>query len=359
MSNFGFRAALVLVTLPARLLAEPAAESPAGTAPPQVSLHYLGDSGCPDETEFVSEVTARVRRTVQWSKTGATAQMVVIIRQAGDHASGSLEIVQRATEPTRREFTSASCAEVGSALALVAALALDPNARTEQLPASTLGSALSMEPPPAPPPPPSLQSAPAPPPALSPAVQPPSALPVPPPPRDPYVVWLGPTAMAAVGYASEPLVAFGLSLGVRSVRPGFSPGLQLTPLWGKTGTTGPHATKGTFAWAIGRLEGCPLQLSLAPPLRFEPCVAAELGALSARGASDDVVPVSVDRWWLAAGATLSLHLSLGSWFARLGGSAMLPLTRDEFVFHDPDRTIHRASPVVAGGSLGLGFQFGS
>src|SRR4051812_8691813 len=113
MSNLGFRLALVLVTLPAPVLAQPAAAAPASTAPPQVSLHYLGDPGCPNEVEFVDEVTARVRRTVQWSKSGAAVQMVVIIRRAGDHASGTLEVVQRATEPTRREFTSGSCAEVG------------------------------------------------------------------------------------------------------------------------------------------------------------------------------------------------------------------------------------------------------
>ena len=355
MSNFGFRFALALLVLPARVLAEPAAASPAGTAPQQVSLHYLGDPGCPNETEFVYEVTARVRRTVQWSKPGAAVQIVVIIRQAGDHASGTLEVVQRATEPTRREFTAASCAEVGSALALVAALALDPNARTEQLPAHALSSAPSTEPSPAAPPPP--QSSPAPPPVPPRDAPPPPVSP--PPPRDRYLVWLGPTAMAGAGYASEPLVAVGLSLGARSVRPGFAPGFQLTPLWGKTGTTGPNASGGTFAWAMGRLEGCPLQVALAAPLRFEPCVAAELGALSARGASDGIVPVSVDRWWFAAGATLSLHLSLGSWFARLAGTAMVPVTRDEFVLRDPNRTIHQASPVVVGGTLGLGFQFGS
>src|SRR4051812_9909768 len=111
MSNFGFRFALVLLTLPAPILAQPAVASPTGTAAPQVSLHYLGDPGCPDETEFAYEVTARVRRTLQWSKSSGAVQMVVIVREAGDHASGTLEVVQRATEPTRREFTAATCAE--------------------------------------------------------------------------------------------------------------------------------------------------------------------------------------------------------------------------------------------------------
>ena len=354
MSNLGFRLALVLVTLPARALAQPAAVPSTGTVVPQVTLHYLGDPGCPNETEFVDEVTARVRRTVQWSKAGAAVQMVVIIRQAGDHASGTLEVVQRSTEPTRREFTAGSCAEVGSALALVAALTLDPNARTEQLPAHVPSSTPRTQAAPAVETPAVPEPAPAPRPT-----PPPPAVPPPPSQSDRYIMWLGPTATVATGYASEPLVAMGLSLGARSMRPGFSPGFQLTPLWGRTGATGPDASGGTFAWFMGRLEGCPVQLPVAQHLGFEPCAAAELGQLSARGASEGRVPVSRARWWFAAGATFSLHLSLGSWFARLGASALFPLTRDEFVFHDPDRSIHQASPVVLGATLGLGFQFGS
>lgn len=353
MSNLGLRLALLLATMPLRALAQPAAEPPADAAGPQhVSLHYIGEPECPSEAEFVAQVTARVRRPVHWSSAGAVVHMVVIVRQAGDHANGTLEVVQRATEPTRREFTAGSCEEVGSALALVAALALDPNARTDQLPA--LAPAAPTEPEPA--------AAPVPPPEVPPAATlKPSPAPVwkPAKPRTAYVVWLGPTLAAAAGYASEPLVAVGLSLGARAIRPGFSPGFQLTPLWGKTGTTGPEAAGGTFAWAMGRLEACPLQVALAQPLRFEPCAVAEIGRLSARGAAADITPVDRERWWFAAGASLSLHLSLGSWFARLGAFALLPATRDEFVFGDPERSIHQASSVLVGGALGLGFQFGS
>src|SRR3954464_1582613 len=145
MSNLGLRLACLLLTLPTAVVAQPAeapppaapASGPAATAPPQqVSLHYLGEPGCPSEAEFIAEVTARVRLPMQWSAAGAAVQMVVIVRRAGEHANGTVEVVRRSTEPTRREFTANSCAEVGSALALVAALTLDPNARTEQLPAT-------------------------------------------------------------------------------------------------------------------------------------------------------------------------------------------------------------------------------
>lgn len=357
MSNLSFRLALLLLTLPAGIAAQPAAAPPMTAPPQQVSLHYLGEPDCPSEAEFVAEVTARVRRPVQWSVTGAALQMVVIVRHASEHADGTLEVVQRSTETTRREFTSGSCAEVGSALALVAALTLDPNARTEQLPARAPSA-------------PAREVAPARPSALTPpaAPAPPlvrrarvdSAAPAPGPASSGgYVAWLGPTGAVVAGYASEPLVVAGLSLGVRGARRGFAPGFQLTPMWGKTGTTGPETAGGSFSWAIARLEACPTRFELVRGLTFEPCAAAELGSLSARGAGVGITPDPVERWWFAAGATLSLHLRLGSWFARLTALGLLPVTRDEFVFHDPNRIIHQANFVVAGGGLGLGFQFGS
>jgi hypothetical protein len=318
-------------------------------------LHYLGEAGCPDESQFLEEVTARVRRRVEWTKSGALVQLVVIIRPAGDHANGTLEVVQHGTEPTRREFNASSCAEVGSALALVAALALDPNARTEELP-SHLSAPVEPAPPTVEPPRPAA-AAPAPLPKPAPMSLPASAPPRPAAPR--YAAWLGVATAIGVGYAPKPLGATGFSLGVRREGSGWSPGFQLTPLWSKTGTTGPQAPGGAFSWALGRLEGCPLQFALTSQLAFEPCAALEIGRLWATGAASGVTPVSADRWWLAAGVSPSLHLRWGSWFARLGGLVLLPATRDEFVFHDPERSIHQPSAIVAGASLGLGFQFGS
>ncbi|HEX2872570.1 MAG TPA: hypothetical protein VHP33_14975 [Polyangiaceae bacterium] len=372
-SNLALRLGLLLVTLPAGVLAQPAPDSPEAPkseapkseapkpeapkpeAPALVSLRYTNELGCPSEAEFVDEVSARVRRPVQWTKSDRAIQIVVIVR-AGERATGTLEVTQSATEPTRREFSSSSCAEVGSALALVTALTLDPNARTEQLPthgaaSSAPTSALVVQ---EPPPPVAI-------PATAPAAPKPAVVPPPPvtAPSNGFVAWLGPAASVGLGYVSEPLISVGLSLGARSPKNGWSPGFQLTPMWGGTGETGPTAAEGAFSWAMGRLEGCPLRLALAEPLSFEPCVAAEIGRVSARGTAAEITPVSVERWWFAAGATFSLHFSRGAWFARAGALLLVPATRDEFVFRAPDRTIQKASPGLVGGTLALGFQFGS
>jgi hypothetical protein len=341
-------------------LSEPVgAATPTAAAPEKVVLRYVGEPGCPSEAELVDEIKARVRRPIQWGASDASIQIVITVHQGGGQASGELEVQRRSTDATRREFTASSCAEVGSALALVAALALDPNARTEPLPARASGSqpgetpASSAVSAAAPADEHPLPAAPSTVPAPSPAA-PPRAAPT------SYLVWLGPTANIAAGYAPKVLGLVGLSLGARlRTQELFSPGLQLTPLWGKTGSTGPSAPSGSFAWALARLEACPTPVRLAAPLVLDPCVAGEVGRLTARGADGVIdVPVTAERWWASAGATLSLHLSGRFWFARLGGLALFPATRDEFVFHDPDRSIHKAGVVVWGASLAAGFQLG-
>ena len=350
---------LMLCATAARAAAQ-LAEAPPSALPEQVELRYAGAQGCPTRAAFIDEVGARIRRPIEWVQAKPDFLISVTLEQTDARATGRLEVVHRGSEPTRREFTASVCAEVGSALALVTALTLDPNARTEALP-----------PPSAPAPPAAAEpSAAAPAPEAAPVAPPSPPAPAPrseiPPPAVPlavakssYAAWLGPAAGVASGYAAEPLVTFGLSLGVRTFSKGaFSPSLQLTPLWGRTGTTGPSATGGSFAWALARLEACPTQLPLAPSLELVPCAAAEAGQLSARGSAPQIEAVSADRWWFAGGVTLSLHLTLGHWFARLGAQGLFPATRDDFVFLRPEQDVHQASAFVYGATLGLGFELG-
>jgi hypothetical protein len=138
-----------------------------------------------------------------------------------------------------------------------------------------------------------------------------------------------------------------------------SPSLQLTPLWGKTGVTGAASSLGEFAWTLGRVEACPLSFQVAAPVRIDPCAALEVGRLTASGKRGAVkVPGTVKRWWVAPGASLALHLTYQGWFLRLGGIALAPATRDEFVFTEPNRAVHQASRVVLGAFLALGCQWG-
>lgn len=330
--------------------------TPEAASSEQVTLTYSADPGCPSEVQFVDQILARVRRPVRFAEAGAAIEMVVTLQLGGETAMGKLEVRREPGEPTRREFTGATCREVGSALALVAALSLDPNARTEELPpaGTELTSPLATEP--------AVAPAPAAPP---PARQPPRS-PAPPQPTRParptthYVGWIGPAADVVVGEAPKALGLFGLSLGVRAVTGHtFAPSLQLSPLWGATGATGPSSTDGGFEWGLGRLEACPVSVHLATRLRLDPCGVLEVGRVRAEGDASAVdEPVAVSRWWVAPGASASLHWDGHGWFARLGGLALAPATRDEFVFLTPERRVHQASTVVVGAHLALGFQLG-
>ncbi|HVY25903.1 MAG TPA: hypothetical protein VHB79_05100 [Polyangiaceae bacterium] len=319
-----------------------------------VSLVYSGAAaGCPSETEFVSEIMARVTRPVRFGAGGAAVQMVVTLFPNGEQVTGKLEVSRATSEPTHRDFTASSCEEVGSALALVAALSLDPNARTDALPVRAVGTQGAAAAPVA-----EAPASPVAPPPKAPA--PTTAAPASPPLNDTrYGYWVGMAGSGVLGAAPKPLGLVGLSAGLRGVRERLlSPSLQLTAAWGKTGVTGPAGSPGEFTWALGRLELCPLSVSLSEPLRLDPCAALEVGRLTARGADTSVVPVTAERWWVAPGATVSLHAHFDSWFVRAGASALFPATRDEFVFREPNRSVHQASPVVVGVSLALGIQFG-
>lgn len=319
-----------------------------------MSLVYNGaTAGCPSEAQFVDEVTARVTRPVRFGAEGAAVQMVVTLFPSGEQVTGKLEVSRAASEPTHRDFTASSCEEVGSALALVAALALDPNARTDALPVKAASTETGAAVP--------LAEAPPPPPVAPPAPLAPAPAPAPPPTNSArYAFWAGAAGGGVVGAAPKLLGLIGAGAGLRVLDQRlFAPSLQLTPLWGKTGVTGPTTSKGEFTWALGRLELCPVSVRLSAPVRLDPCAALEVGRLTARGTNASVeVPVTAGRWWVAPGATLSLHASFDGWFVRAGAVLLFPATRDEFVFREPTQSIHQASPVVVGGSLGLGFQLG-
>lgn len=321
----------------------------------QVTLTYSADPGCPTEAQFVDEIKARVRRPVSFTTSGAATHLKVQLQVGGATAMGTLEVQRPPAAATLREFTAVTCSEVGSALALVTALTLDPNALTEQLPTRRAGSAATSAPQTAPANPTSR--------AAPPATAPRTAVP-------PFNAaraapirlegWLGPVAAVVVGEAPQALGLVGLGLGARAITAGaFTPSVQLSPLWGKTGATGPAVGDGDFVWTTGRLEACPLSIGLTRRARLDPCAAVEVGRLTARGAEGAVVVSrSVTRWWVAPGASAAVHWGFEGWFARLGALALLPVTRDQFVFSAPDRAVHQASAVVLGAHLGLGFQLG-
>ncbi len=108
-----------------------------------------------------------------------------------------------------------------------------------------------------------------------------------------------------------------------------------------------------FRWAAGLLDGCPFDLRLASALHLVPCALVEVGVLAGSGA-DVPTPVAESRRWVAVGGSARLKWSpIGSFFFEAYGRLEAPLSRDTFVFALPERVVVHAVPAFVG-SFGLG-----
>jgi hypothetical protein len=235
------------------------------------------------------------------------------------------------------------CDALASALALSAALTLDPNARlvVEREP----------EPPPKPPPAPPPEPEPPPPP-------PPPPPPVPPPAQEP----------------ASTVHRLGVSVGVASL---LTPGLMPVASafyelgWERSGWLAPSARlsvsfasnhidverDATFVWVSAGLDLCPIRVPLARVIALRPCAAGQAGALWGRGVQVAEPATELRPWW-SAGASAHLTLQVTPRFAvDVSGAALVPLRRREFVLESPRHEIARTAPmsviVGLGASLAL------
>jgi hypothetical protein len=302
------------------------------SASDRVQLVFESDGTCSSEKAFAREVRARVRRPISWVERDAETLIVVKLTAGEAAAVGSVEVLRLSAPPTRRDFDAHTCAEVSSALALVVALTLDPNANLEPLESVA--------------------------PAASPVARRPAAARQPERGTSSSRLYVGPAAGAASGYVPGGLVTFGAVLGWRTLRRGwFTPGLQLTPQWAETGTTGPAVASATFSWAIVRLDACPVHLKLARHWGLVPCISGEAGRVSASGRSESIdVPEAATRPWGAAGGSLLLRYNASPWFGSVSSTLLAPMTRDEWVFLQPKTAIHETPALVSGALLAAGIE---
>jgi hypothetical protein len=225
-----------------------------------------------------------------------------------------------------RTFEAEQCRDVVVALALVAALSIDPNA-------STAPGALSLQDP-----------------AISaPAPAQPSSTP-----------WHWNTGIAGgvlTGITPVWLIAGGAFLGIEQAAAGFAPSFRLAPYYAETGVTGPSANSAEFYLLAARADACPLALPLTEALDFRPCVAIDAGLFHARGVSV-AQPTEQSRLWLAMG--LDLQFTLGIWddlFLQASGGPIVPFTRPVFVFENPELLIHEVPWLAAQAGLAIGTRF--
>lgn len=323
-----------------------------------IRLDFTAPLGCPTAEQFQREVTARTDRAhfmsgpqAEGANGQGTAKWQFIVRVSEREGvfSGRLRSSSGNGEVTTRDFQSDTCGDVVSALALVAALAIDPQASTAPL--TELAGPEPME----------LEEAP---------VSRPSPRPrLPTAPARPRVIesrqteqgtlsfFAGFDALIATGPAPIPLLA---PEPFAEVRENQAPSRTVWALSGRvallaarTGWVGPADDRASFTWLALRLEPCVWRPTAWRELSLFGCAVLDVGALGAKG-----IPVERPElaWapWVGLGVGARARWTLGnSLFVEAAGGLSVPLVRYTIVFLEPRRVIHQSRAGVWG-EVGVG-----
>lgn len=269
---------------------------------------------------------------------------------------------------TRREVTGEDCPEVVSALALIAALTVDTQARTDAtvsvLPAAgTEGAAApvsSVAPPVAP-----TASAPVPPPPpqVPPERLPPPEMPAPDesPPSD-FRWSIGAQGQALGGLT--PKLAFGAGAFVAlsdASSNTFAPSFRFTPWFAMTHAIFEGALGADITWYVARLEACPVTPRASPALRLEACLGMDGGLIYTVGLGVDHPDSQVNGWLAPLLAGRLLWSVAESVRIDVGLGATVPLRRYPFVFtpggSNTPQKFHELAPLGGFLTLGVAYEF--
>lgn len=314
-----------------------------------VQIAYEPRAGCPSADAFIRELLARAPRA-RLALPGEQARTLVArVRLAAGHGlEGSLVVREPAAAPTERVVRAESCDEVVTALAVIAAVVIDPvTARTGSI--DTTAPSADAKPPADDGPPAPAPLAP----ARPPEVPAPESAPAPPAERRRWTVSAGLGGGLVAGSAPTVLLSVPAFVEVSQDRRDLvSPSMRLR--FERTFTSS-NGEGGAFLRTGGATDLCPIALT-ARSLRAQPCVRAELAALSAKGRG--VEPVRSDvRPWFAVGAVARVRIELAPpVFVELEASVFVPAVRDRF-YVEPFAVVYRAPAVGGASAFALGASF--
>jgi hypothetical protein len=333
------------------------AVAPARAAQPETVAIQAYDvlEECPGEGAFHERVKRSARRPVG----AASLKVAVLAERSRGEVIGTIVVTTLDGTQSKRSVRAGGCDEVISALALVAALAIDDAALTEEATsdephvaaedAHTSEPKVTTVPPRAPPALPKAPDRPASPESKR-----------PPPAARRLVFSFGAQAALQVGVTPDPMVTAPvfMALGLESTRTrvdlavGFEPSVRLAGIFGGSDRTTVGPASAQFRWTSGAADVCPLRIHMRF-MSLSPCIRFELGVLAAQG--EDIVLAREDRrTWASLGVPLRLRVN--PWphvFFELEGQARVPLVRDRFVFL-PDSNIFQAALPGFSAAVGAG-----
>ena len=293
-------------------------------------LRYAAPQTCPNAGAFLAQVIARTPLARPARHDEPATALSVVVTQVPGGSAGTLELVGPDATTSVRRVSAADCEQLVSALALMTALAIDPNAST----------------------------APAPPATRSPAAPPARTKPASDlgPSRARWIFEVGLLLEALGGVAPDPvLLARPFVELARQGGSAWSYGLRLSGARAHADVRNSEGAGDLTLWAA-RIEPCPILVSFARGFGLAACLPLEVGRLEAVGSG--VTPTRrIARPWLSMGSTGRVQWQVVDMLVlEAAGELFFPIVRDRF-FVGSSATLHRAPAVAGGGSVGIGVRF--
>ncbi|HEY3593222.1 MAG TPA: hypothetical protein VGL13_05090 [Polyangiaceae bacterium] len=330
-----FRWLAPAIALGSSLFARPtSAEVPLATR-----IEYHAPPGCPQAAEFEKRLRARAPRVRLVSSGAAPRTLYVEIIRRADGMAGTLRVGDAAGGAGRRTLKAVRCEDTVDGLALVAAVALDPEGPGAPPPDET------QPPQPAPPEPPA--PVPTAPPQKPPEAEPPRPELVAPanPDRDagaarPHAFsseddWhllVGVGTGGLFGHAPGALPAFMFLFGTEwYVSPWWAPSLRASFV--QTTERDFSETGGIvqFRATMGMGEACPFRFG-PPQLGFRPCLVGAGGVATISGTQTLQAQSNARwRWYLGASGLMSLAVSKNIDVGAAAGF-LIPMRQDQVAF---------------------------
>jgi hypothetical protein len=330
-----------------------------------IRIQFSAPDNCPDQTAFERALRRRTTRYQLASEQEPARQFVVTITSSGAGALGRLAIQGMGADVSVRTVSGKSCDEVLSALALMTALAIDPDYRPTARPIPSRAAAPSGAGPGMPP----ASAARA---ATAPAnpVDSPETRAIRKPDAQPELVRRQPEPARSITRAATP---WGWSVGVQGdvtfrVPPTtglgatafvdaaalgealFSPAVRAGLSVSQSDATLASGAGASFRWTTVLVEGCPVRIGrTVASVAFRPCLAMRAGLLRGQGENLDE-RAQTTNVWADLGALGRIQI------------AIFPLRRINFEVQDagPGRatsTLYAVPHVGAVVGLGLAYEF--
>jgi hypothetical protein len=321
--NIAALGAAVVTTALVLISRTSAAQSQATTGAPDgdsesVSLLYEDSppADCPNEADFQAEVV-KLTSKAHFTKQRGARRVRIALSSSGHDIVGKL-ISGDGKNQSSREVRGKDCREVASALAIAMALTIDP----EALGLGDNGPASAPEP--------TAAEAPKPPAPAHP--KPKAKRPPPPPPSAPRKLYWGVSAGVTLESAWAPQMRPGGHLaGVFGVGERFRASLGVTRFVTR------EVDDASFAAWFAE-SSVSVNLAVLGVLRPFACAGFEFGAVDSAGTG---LPdtVQAQRPWQAASAGLGLRFETEGFFLQLGGSLLVPISRQRYLVSDEIGTV--------------------